>query len=133
MVPAKPAISRFTTMATAMTIPIIGSSNQNQTSPPMISAKTMPFTPPTRISFSTMRMAFAGVSSFTASARTATVNVCVPALPPMEATMGMRTARATICAIVASKTEITRLARIAVNRFTKSQENRRRVVSATSE
>ena len=37
-----------------------------------------------------------------ARARTATVMVCVPALPPMEATIGISTASATMLSIVAS-------------------------------
>ena len=66
-----------------------------------------------------------------ASARTATVMVCVPALPPIEATMGMRMASATICSSVASNREITQEASTAVRRLMKSQAKRERVVSST--
>ncbi len=66
-----------------------------------------------------------------ASARTATVMVCVPALPPIEATMGISTASATICSMVASNRLITSEARMAVARLARSQVKRRRVVSHT--
>ena len=46
--------------------------------------------------------------------------------------MGMSTARATICSMVASKKPMTRDARMAVARFTTSQENRERVVSTAA-
>ena len=64
-----------------------------------------------------------------ARARTATVRVWVPALPPMEATIGMSTARATICSMVASKKPITTEATMAVIRLTTSQLDRSLVVS----
>ena len=35
-----------------------------------------------------------------AKARTATVKVCVPAFPPIEATIGIKTASATIASMV---------------------------------
>ena len=55
--------------------------------------------PPMNVSFKTIFIAFDGVNSLTAKARTATVNVCVPALPPIEATIGIKTAKATTCSI----------------------------------
>ncbi len=54
-----------------------------------------------------MRQALAGPRSRVASARTATVIVWVPALPPIEATIGIRTASATIFSIEPSKRRIT--------------------------
>ena len=62
-------------------------------------------------------------------ARTATVMVWVPALPPIEATIGISTASATICWIVASNKAITQEARMAVARLTSSQPKRLRVSS----
>ena len=59
-----------------------------------------------------------------ASARTATVMVCVPALPPMEATIGISTASATICSMVASNCLITAGRECAVPRLTSSHQNR---------
>ena len=66
----------------------------------MMIAKINPFNNPTIASRLMTRHAFADVKSFVASARTATVKVCVPALPPIEATIGIKTARATIASIV---------------------------------
>ena len=48
-----------------------------------------------------MRPALWMSMSRVASARTVTVMVCVPALPPIEATIGISTASATICWMVA--------------------------------
>ena len=76
-------------------------------------------------------MALSGPRLRVASARTATVMVWVPALPPIEATIGMRMASATICSIVPSNHEITQEARMAVSRLTNSQEKRERVVCQT--
>jgi hypothetical protein len=77
----------------------------------------------------TTRIRFELVRSFVASARTATVSAWVPAFPPIEATIGIRTASATICAMASSNWAITSEARIAVIRFTKSQGRRCLVVS----
>ena len=87
---------------------------------------------PISASLAITRNALASDNSRMASALTATVSVWVPALPPIEATMGISTAKATICSIVASNIEITPDARIAVSRLTKSQEKRDRVVSSTA-
>ena len=75
--------------------------------------------------------ALAGPRSCVASARTATVMVCVPALPPIEATIGISTASATICSMVASNRLITREARMAVTRLASSQVKRCLVVRHT--
>ena len=48
-----------------------------------------------------VRIVLERVSWFMASARTETAMVCVPALPPIEATIGISTASATICSIAA--------------------------------
>ena len=67
---------------------------------------------------------FDRVSWFIASARTVTAMVCVPALPPILATTGMRIASATSFSIAAPKAAITRLATSAVPRFATSQRTR---------
>src|SRR3546814_20128178 len=84
---------------------------------------------PTTVSFQTMRAAFDADSSRVASARTATVRVCVAALPPIEATIGMSTASATTASMVASNSEMTVAARNAVQMFTASQVTRERAVA----
>ena len=98
---------------------------------PISTANSMPFSNPTAASFQITRNAFDLLRSRIASARTTTVTVWVPALPPIEATIGMRTASATTCAMVASKIAITPEARIAVPRLMSSQRKRCFVVSST--
>ena len=66
-----------------------------------------------------------------ASARTVTVSACVPALPPIDATIGISTASATKARMVSVNCEITVAARIAAQRFTASQTNRPRAISKT--
>ena len=63
-----------------------------------------------------------------ASARTATVTVWVPALPPIEATIGISTASATIFSMAPSNWPITKEASTAVARFTVSHTARSRAV-----
>ena len=70
--------------------------NQTTAMTAMRIAKAMPLRSPTSISRRITRQALARPRSRVASARTATVMVCVPALPPIEATIGIRTASATI-------------------------------------
>ena len=72
-----------------------------------------------------------GLNSRIAIARTATVMVWVPAFPPIEATIGISTASATIFSIVFSKNPITIEAATAVSRFTNSHGVRPRKVSST--
>ena len=93
-----------------------------------MTANSTPLASPTAPSLPTRRIALAGVTSLVASARTVTVSVWVPALPPIEATIGMSTASATICSMVASNCQMTVEATIAVPRLTRSQAKRRRVV-----
>ena len=131
-IPANPATKRLTIIASAMTPPSCGSPNQNQAMPSIITANTIPLTHPTNTSLPTMRIALLAVSSFVANARTAMVNVCVPAFPPIDATIGIRIANATTCSMAWSKNAITIDARIAVAKLTSSHENRDSVVSITA-
>ena len=62
-------------------------------------AKIIPFIPPTNISLPIILNAFLEVNSLVARALTDTVNVCVPALPPIDATIGIKTANATTFSI----------------------------------
>jgi hypothetical protein len=59
-----------------------------------------------------------------ANARTVTASVCVPALPPMEATIGMRIAKATMVSIAAPNCAMMKLATIAVPKLAISQRTR---------
>ncbi len=130
-IPAIPATKRLAIMARNRTTPSIGIPNQTRPTIPMITAKTMPLASPTRVSRRIMRHMFFGVRSRVAIARTATVRVCVPALPPIEATIGISIARATTASIVPEKTPMTMDATIDVNRLTASQGKRALVVSQT--
>jgi hypothetical protein len=130
-IPASPATSRLITIAAAITAPRTGEPNQTSPTIPITTAKIAPLIRPTPASRVTTRIRLALVRSFVASARTATVSDWVPALPPIEATIGISTASATTCAIASSNCAITSEARIAVIRFTKSQGSRCFVVSPT--
>ena len=105
--------------------------NQKYPTKPKTSAKIMPLRSPTRTSRRITRQTLEVVKSLVAMARTATVSDCVPALPPIDATIGIKTASATNCAIVASNIEMTKDAIIAVAKFTANQGKRPRVVSKT--
>ena len=94
-IPAIPATSRLTTIAAAITPPSAALPYQPQTTAPMITAKAHPLASPTMVSRATTRIALVAVRSRVARARTATVRVWVPALPPIEATIGISTASAT--------------------------------------
>ena len=79
------------------------------------------------------RMALPEESSRVASARTATVMVCVAALPPWLATMGTSTASATIFSSSPENRPSTEEAMKAVIILTKSQVKRLRVIHSTEE
>jgi hypothetical protein len=61
--------------------------------------------------------------------RTATASDCVPAIPPVEATMGISAASTTSVAMVSSNCEITMADRDAVKRLMTSQGSRPRAVA----
>ena len=94
--PPSAAATRLQSMASPMTMPRPGTLNQAQAATPVMTAKASPLTSPTSSSRTITRQALASVSSRVASARTATVMVCVVALPPWLATIGASTASATI-------------------------------------
>ena len=114
-----------------MTKPRVAEENHNRHTTPITSAKIAPFTAPTRTSRRITRQTLEPVRSFVAIARTATVRLWVPAFPPIEATIGIKTASATKSLITPSNWAITRLARTAVTRFTASHGKRRLVVLIT--
>ena len=59
-----------------------------------------PFKIPIKNSFVTILPKFPDDNSFVAKALIVTANVCIPAFPPIEATIGIKKARATISSIV---------------------------------
>ena len=98
--------------------------NQNAATTPRIIANASPLNRPTSSSRRTIRRALALDSSRVASARTVTVMVWVPALPPMLATIGISTASATIFAIEPSKWLMTQAETSAVSRLASSHGKR---------
>ena len=60
-----------------------------------------------------------------------TAKVCIPAFPPIDATIGIKKAKATICSIEAPKLLITQVASNAVKRFNNNQLNLRLVLTIT--
>ena len=118
-------------MAAAITPPSAAEPNQRKPTTPITIANTSPFSKPTTTSRRTTRHIFDAVKSRVAKALTATVKDCVPAFPPIEATIGIKTAKATNWVIVASNWAITKDARIADTRLTANQEKRFFAVSRT--
>ena len=57
------------------------------------------------------------VKSLVAIVLTVTAKVCMPALPPIDATIGIKNANTTICSIVAPNKLMHHVAKNAVNRF----------------
>ena len=60
---------------------------------------------------------------FVAIALIVTAKVCIPAFPPIDATIGIKNAKATICSIDAPNILITHVASNAVNKFKSNQLN----------
>ena len=79
----------------------------------------------------TTRLKLLFESSFVAIALIVTASVCMPAFPPIDATIGIKKANATICSIEAPKKLITQVASKAVNKFSSSQLNLLFVLSIT--
>ncbi len=130
MPPSAPA-TRLHTMARPITSPSPGTLNHATAAMPVMTAKATPLTRPARTSRAMMRAALALDNSRVASARTATVMVCVAALPPWLATIGARTASATIFSSCPSNRPSTEDARNAVARLTSSQLKRPRAMVQT--
>ena len=63
------------------------------------------------------------VKSLVAKVLTVTAKVCIPAFPPIEATIGIKKANTTICSIVAPNKLIHHVARKAVNKLRSNQLN----------
>ena len=122
-IPDKHAITKLSIIAAAITKPNSGISNQYEAIVPIIAANIKPLMAPTTNSFPMTRNAFALVISLKANALTATVNVCVPAFPPIDATIGINIARATTCFKDDSKMAMTNDAAMAVNKFMSNQVN----------
>src|SRR5581483_10026723 len=125
-VPVRAATSMFVIIARPRMRPSSGSPFQRYAITPATSPVPAPFASPMTASRKRTFRVFATVRSPSAMARTITVNVWIPAFPPMPATIGMKTARAANAWIDGSKSPTTVAARTAVGRFTSSQKSRRR-------
>ena len=102
-IPNKPATIIFNIIETAISIDNLNSLNQSCTIAPVIIAKIIPFKIPIMNSLVTIFPKFPEDNSFVAKALIVTAKVCIPALPPIEATMGIKTANKTISLIASSK------------------------------
>ena len=114
-----------------MTTPSRASWKKSPDSTPIARAKATPLQTPTSTSRRTNRRTFDAPKLRVAIARTVTVSACVPAFPPIDATIGIRTASATKARIVSVNCEITVADRIAVPRLIASHTNRPRAISKT--
>ena len=83
----------------------------------LISAKIIPFNIPIENSLITFDVKLFSVKSLVAIVLTVTANVCIPALPPIDATIGIKNAKTTICSIVAPNKLMHHVAKKAVNKF----------------
>ena len=126
--PETAAIIRFMAMARPMITPRETSLNQSTAITDTTQAQISPLRIPMAPSLNINDRAFALLRCPRANPRIEMVRVWLPAIPPMLATMGMSTARATNCLMVSSKRPITHEARRAVSRFIPSQTARRRAV-----
>ena len=86
-------------------------------------ANIIPFKIPITNSFVTIWFILPEDNSLVAKALIVTARVCIPAFPPIDATMGIKNAKATICSIEAPNLLITHVANNAVNKFNSNQLN----------
>ena len=98
---------------------------------PVIIAKIIPFKTPIKNSLEIILFILLLESSFVAIALMVTASVCIPALPPIDATIGIKNASATTFSISAPNILITQEASNAVARLTSSQLNRLLVFTKT--
>ena len=113
----------FKIMETPISKDRLISLNQKCTMTAVIIAKMIPFKTPIINSFPTIRLKLLVEISCFAIALIVTASVCIPAFPPIDATIGIKKASATICSIDAPKKLITHVANKAVNKLSNSQLN----------
>ena len=114
----------LTITAAAITPPSKGFAKTSVVATPISVATVTPLSSATRNSRSKIRPVLARVSWLVASARTATAIVWVPALPPIEATIGESAASATSFSIAPPKLEMIVAPSSAVTRLAISQRTR---------
>ena len=122
-IPNKPAIIIVSTIEIEIIIESILSWNQICTINALKAANITPFKIPIENYLKTFDEKLFCVKSFVAIVLTVTAKVCIPALPPIDATIGIKKAKTTICSIVAPNRLMHQVARKAVNRFNNNQLN----------
>ena len=122
-IPKRPAILILIIIAKPIRIDKFLSLNQNKIKIAVIKANIIPLKKPTKNSFDIIFLIFEDINSLVAKSLTVTVKVCVAALPPIEATIGIKIANATTFSIFSSKKPITKEAITAVIKFNVNQIN----------
>ena len=122
-IPNSPATIIFNTIEAAIIIERSICLNHSWTITAVIIAKIIPFNTPIKNSLVIILFILLLDNSLVAIALIVTANVCIPALPPIEATIGIRKAKATTFSISAPKILITHDANNAVARLTNNQLN----------
>src|SRR5260221_235119 len=107
-IPASAATTRFRSIASAITPPSATLRERNQAATPSTPPQRTPFKALIPSSFMSRRRALWVLTCPSASARTMSVVVWLPELPPMPATIGMRAASAASFAMEPSKAPTTR-------------------------
>ena len=130
-IPNKPATIIFKTIDAAIIIDRSICLNQSRTTTPVITAKIIPFKTPIKNSLPTILFILLLESSLVAIALIVTASVCIPAFPPIEATIGIKNASATTFSISAPKILITHDASSAVAKLTNNQLNLLLVLTKT--
>ena len=128
-IPENPAATMLTIIAARIISAKPKLPNQKYAPTPQSEANTTPLIRLTMSSLLTSREILDPAMSHIASALTLTVSACVPALPPSDATMGIRIANATIYSIVPPNIENTIDATTAVSRLNSNQTERPRTMS----
>ena len=129
--PPSAAAASTQIMASPITRPRSAIWNQAAATAPMITAKPRPLRTPTNNSRRTTAPRWRRQDRGWRCARTATVMDCVPALPPMLATIGISTASATIFSIEPSNWLITQRGQQRGHRLASSQGKRLRTMVQT--
>ena len=121
--PNKPATIIFNTIEAAMIIDKSICLNHRWTTTAVMTAKIIPFNTPIKNSFPIIWLILLLDNSLVAIALIVTANVCIPAFPPIDATIGIRNARATTFSISAPNILIIQEASKAVAKLISNQLN----------
>src|SRR5260221_5725766 len=132
-IPASAATTRVRSIASAITPPSATLRERNQAATPSTPPQRTPFKALIPSSLMSKRRAASVLTCPSASARTMSVVVWLPELPPMPATIGMRAASSASFAMEPSKAPTTREAIKAVHKFSPSHWPRSFALAQTLE